>query len=215
MANQRPEEVDEKGKTMLPNQVLQDIFQSYREINGHWPSQYVNFYNRWGYFNQVYDTLYSHDKEWKRIAAFSMNHSNLWPDIEAQAGVISALPCVGNGRGANDPTLAVRVSSNTLRIHFSVDATTICNQQNWKCSTRQTRCSEMTFQPAPFIIDINNPSHGVYTLLGATLTIVYQIRNNLFHGSKHEFFGDEFNRNLQLVEVSDRIVEIILDRISR
>ncbi len=200
---------------MLPNQALQDIFQSYREINGHWPRPYVNFYNRWGYFNQIYDTLYSHDKEWKRIAAFALNHSNLWSDVEAQARVIAELPCVGNGRGSNDPTLAVRVSSNTLRIHFSVDAIIFCNQQNWKCSTRQTRCSDMIFQPAPLNIDINNPSHSVYTLLGATLTIVYQIRNNLFHGSKHEFFGDEYNRNLQLVEVSDRIVDIILDRISR
>jgi len=54
-----------------------------------------------------------------------------------------------------------------------------------------------------------------YTPFGATLKIIYQIRNNLFHGSKREVTGSDFHRNLLLVKSSADIMEILLTEINQ
>jgi hypothetical protein len=49
------------------------------------------------------------------------------------------------------------------------------------------------------------------TSFGATLLIIYQVRCNLFHGSKIEMSGEEFERNHLLVRLSAAIMMKLLE----
>lgn len=52
-----------------------------------------------------------------------------------------------------------------------------------------------------------------FTELEALLRIIYQIRCNLFHGDKLEYSGFQEIRNRELVNLSNQIIKIILNRI--
>lgn len=47
----------------------------------------------------------------------------------------------------------------------------------------------------------------------ALLTIVKQIRDNLFHGRKMELADDQYNRNKELVAMATEVTSIILDNL--
>ena len=55
------------------------------------------------------------------------------------------------------------------------------------------------------------PEDAKFDPFGATLSIVYQIRCNLFHGSKNEFEGPDFERNRLHIELRGQITHSLLE----
>jgi len=196
---------------------LKDIANSIETTNfgAAWPREYDEFFRLWGFFNRIYDTLYTDNAEWERIAQFAndgrINH--VWTQIKPIKAMkdLASQPCVGNGRNGYQPTDQVRIAFHILRSIYKIDVKNVC--QKPKCLKRKKLkwavCDTFTWPVPPKVI--NNLKDMVYTPLGATLAIIYQIRNNLFHGSKQEITGSEYQRNLILIKISRDIIRILLD----
>jgi hypothetical protein len=193
---------------------LIEVFESYKQTNHGraWPSEYTNLYRVWGYFNRIFDILYPGQAEWQRIALFSLDprFTNIWVDIQQDILHLAQAPCVGDGRGGLEPTDYIRIATRTLRGYFGINTQDIC--QSEKCQSRKIRCSDWQGEQAPAVINPQEPNHAKFTPLGATLTIVYQVRNNLFHGSKNEYHGEEYERNLFLTGMSASIIQSVVER---
>lgn len=195
---------------------LSDIIQSFSSTNGGaaWPESYEQLFHRWGYFNSIYNTLYSNNEEWKRIAQFSLDHrfSGIWGKIQPTEHLISLASeaCVGNGRNNYIPKDHIRISFHVLRQVCEIELNDICKSN--KCRKREEKnillCSDYRFPNPPEII--SEVHHAIFTPLGATLSVICQIRNNLFHGSKQEIQDPQFSRNVRLIESSNNIVGIVL-----
>jgi len=202
----------------VPNSsALYEVFESFERTNHGraWPAEYTNLYRVWGYFNRIFEILYTGKPEWQQIALFSLDSrfKNIWVDIEQDVLRLAQVPCVGNGRGGMEPMEHVRIATRTLREQLGINTKEIC--QSEKCQTRQIRCSEWQGETPPAAINPQDPTHAKFTPLGATLTIVYQVRNNLFHGSKNEYHGREYERNLFLTGTSASIVQTVVARAKR
>jgi hypothetical protein len=63
--------------------------------------------------------------------------------------------------------------------------------------------------------NVSTLEQAKYTPLEAILLIIYQIRCNLFHGSKTETNGEEFERNHLLVRASAQVMEKLLKEIEQ
>lgn len=184
-----------------------------------WPPGYNRFFCLWGYFNCIYDKLHTDDKEWKRIASFALDEQfsiSVWNTLDMDTmQELGRQPCVGNGRNEYKPVDHVRIAFHTLRTKFQVDVREVC--QSEKCKRRRELgwqlCSERDWPDLPQTIQ--EPEHAKHTPLGATLAILYQIRNNLFHGSKLEMHGPQRERNLLLVDLSARIMNQLLREVVR
>lgn len=184
-----------------------------------WPQEYNCFFCLWGYFNSIYDKLYTDDKEWKRIARFALDEQfsiSVWNALNMDTvQELTRQPCVGNGRDEYKPVDHVRIAFHTLRTEFQVDVQEVC--QNEKCKRRRELgwqlCSERDWPDLPRTIQ--EPEHAKRTPLGATLTILYQIRNNLFHGSKLEMHDPQRERNRLLVDLSAQIMDQLLREVVR
>jgi len=180
-----------------------------------WPEEYDQFYRLWGFLNRLYDTLYTDKAEWQRIAQFALDNrvNNVWAKLEPMQATkeLASQPCVGDGRNSYQPSDQVRVAFHTLRNIYKIDVKEVC--QKSRCLERKqmkwVACDTYTWPALPKTIA--NPKDAVYTPLGATLAIIYQIRNNLFHGSKQEIAGDGYQRNLTLVTTSRDIIQILLE----
>ena len=70
-------------------------------------------------------------------------------------------------------------------------------------------CTEIDFPNPPKTRE--SPRDGKCTSFGATLVIICQIRNNLFHGAKLEFTEPNAERNLSLVTLGHGIIKKILE----
>lgn len=202
----------------IPNAAaLYEVFESFEHTNHGraWPAEYTNLYRVWGYFNRIFEILYIGKPEWQQIALFSLDSrfTNIWEAIEHDALRLAQAPCVGNGRGGMEPTEHVRIATRTLREQLGINSKDVC--QSEKCQTRQIRCSDWQGKNPPAIINPQDPTHAKFTPLGATLTIVYQVRNNLFHGSKDEYYGKEYERNLFLTGTSAAIVQTVVAKAKR
>ena len=196
---------------------LQDIAEAIEttSFGNTWPQEYKELFTLWGFFNGFYNTLYTDHEEWKRIGRFAIDthFSQIWKNLSALPAVrvIAEQPCVGDGRDNYVPSPNIRIAFHTLRLVFKIDLQEAC--QNMKCQTRQQKnistCLAQQWQNSPQAI--TNPADAKYSPLGATLLIVYQIRNNLFHGSKREIHGPDFERNQLLVQNSARITRALLE----
>jgi hypothetical protein len=196
---------------------LKDIANSIETTNfgAVWPKEYDEFFRLWGFFNRIYDILYTDNLEWKRIARFALDSSinHVWKQLEPIKAMkkLASQPCVGNGRNDFKPTDPVRIAFQTLRSIYKIDVKNVC--QKPKCLERKklkwVACDMFSWPDPPK--EINNIEDAVYTPLGATLSIIYQIRNNLFHGTKQEITGSDFHRNQILIETSRDIIRILLD----
>ena len=161
----------------------------------------------------MFDILYE-GQEWEKIAQFSLDErfQGIWDGLSVHDDVreLANLPCVGDGRSAYEPRLHSRTASHTLRSHFQIEIADACT--GWKCEQRTergwARCSDLEWADPPDRRAA--PDAAVLSPLGATLTIVYQIRNNLFHGMKHEYAGPDHERNLTLVRLSTDIVQYLM-----
>jgi hypothetical protein len=199
-------------------QQLRDIVQSMRETEHgrRWPMEYTDFFRLWRFFNRIYEVLYTErEEEWRRIARFALDKrfSDVWDVLDMNVvQELARQPCVGNGRKSYEPSENVRIAFEALRRKFEIDVQGVC--QSEKCQQRKNQgwelCSERGWENWPQKIRDDKPEDAKYTLLGATLTILYQIRNNLFHGSKLEIHDPQRERNRQLVEISARIIERLL-----
>ena len=196
---------------------LVDVIESIQttDYGAAWPDPYNEFFRVWGFFNRIYDLLYS-GQEWERIAKFSLDtrFQPVWEELQLKSFVhrLAEQPCVGNGRNNYQPSNQVRIAFQTLRSFFGVEVSKPCHSQ--KCQLRRQRgwvvCSDFDWPELPF--EIVTPQDAIFHPLGSLLAIVYQVRNNLFHGSKHEVCGPEYRRNLLLVKASRDIVESILSK---
>jgi len=193
---------------------LHEVFESFQKTNHgqDWPLEYTNLYRVWGYFNRIYDIIYLEKAEWQRIALFSLDprFTNIWEDYKPYACQLAKAPCVGNGRGGLKPTDHIRIATRTLRGYFDINTEDICKSE--KCQSRIIRCSDWQGEQPPVAINPQEPNHAKYTLLGATLIIIYQVRNNLFHGSKYEYDGEEYKRNRFLTGTSASIIQSVVER---
>lgn len=212
------------GITPDQQQALQEISESMNTTfyGRAWPDEYNHFSRLWGYFNSIYDTVYPRRRgqpEWDQIALFAIDNqfSHVWTVLEP-TGIVQKLvneACVGNGKNNFVPTNKVRIAYYVLRNYFKMDISKVC--QNTKCQDRKIKgwqlCETWAWPPAP--ANLNTIQNAHYTPIGATLTIIYQIRNNLFHGSKNEVTGRDFHRNLFLIQASSEILENVLQQINK
>jgi hypothetical protein len=120
-------------------------------------------------------------------------------------------PCVGNGRKEFAPAEWIRVASGTLRSINQIDVKEVC--QGKKCHEREQKGWDVCLKDAEgkVLQDTANLDEAKLTPFGATLLIIYQVRCNLFHGSKTEMNGEEFARNQLLVGNSARIMAKLLE----
>lgn len=176
------------------------------------PQEYKDFYSLWGFFNGIYNALYTDREEWKRISRFAIdtNFSPIWSSLSQLSCVqqLAKQPCVGNGRNGNEPTAHTRIAFQTLRTEFQIEVSQVC--QSNKCQSRNQICNGYQWPQSPTNSSVENAK---FKPLGATLLIVYQIRNNLFHGTKREFSGHEYERNKLLVSNSSKIIRALLEKI--
>jgi hypothetical protein len=207
------------GITQDQQSKLEEIANSMQETGyGHyWPEEYKDFSQAWGYFNSIYNLLYKDHAEWQRIARFAIDSrfQHIWYKLCKLKSVreLAKQPCVGDGRDSFRPTERVQIAFNTLRAEYGFSVKTPCRKA--KCKTRGLAgwptCLLRTWPAAPQAI--TSPDDAKFTPLGATLVIVYQIRNNLFHGSKDETFGSEYERNRLLIQISLEIVKTVLHEV--
>ena len=153
----------------------------------------------------------------QRIRQFSIDSrfTPIW-NLLAQSSAVRNLaeqPCVGDGRNEYTPLLRVRIAFHTLRSNFQINLQNVC--ESAKCQTRQQKnipiCLTQQWPNSPQVIA--NPDDAMYTPFGATLLIVYQIRNNLVHGLKSEILGREYQRNLLLVQNGGEITRTLLEEV--
>jgi hypothetical protein len=202
-------------------QTMDDITEAIRSTGygGAWPPSYNKFFRLWGFFNGVYNALYTDGAEWQRIARFSLDNrfAQIWnsPKLQNSARRLASQACVGDGRNDYLPLQRIRIAFHTMRSEFKINLETVC--ESTKCQSRRLKnmqiCLGQNWPNAPQTLV--NPDDAQFTLLGATLLITYQIRNNLFHGSKDEIHGPEYARNQLLVELGGQIVEAVLEEIDK
>lgn len=200
-------------------QTMLDIAEAIRSTGygGAWPDSYTNFFRLWGFFNSVYNALYTDGAEWQRIGRFSLDNRfvHIWdvPKLQDAARQLAGRACVGDGRNDYEPSIRTRIAFQTIRSVFNINLQAVC--QSAKCQSRQLKnmpiCLGQNWPIAPqALVNLEDVRDSP---LGATLLITYQIRNNLFHGSKNEIHGAEYERNQLLVEHAGHIVEAVLEEI--
>ena len=180
-----------------------------------WPLEYKRLYTLWGYFNRIYDLLYAEGQEWQRIASFALD-TRFAGVIEHRfyttgaVRCLSSLPCVGDGRRGFEPQGHVRIAFRTLREIFRVPTSDVCGDVSL-CNMRKKKgwqlCSNYSWPSRPK--DVVELADAKFTLVGAVLTIAYQVRNNLFHGSKIQMKA----RDKMLAGLVADIVQVILEEI--
>lgn len=199
------------------HQKLQDIAEAIKTTDyGHaWPHEYSELFRLWGFFNSIYSTLYTDTQEWQRISRFALDNrfSQIW-NVLAQRPAVQELAnqaCVGDGRNGYAPSQRIRIAFQTLRTSFGINIQPVC--QSSKCQSRQQKnmpiCLVQNWPAPPQAIV--HPEDAKFTPFGATLLIVYQIRNNLFHGSKNEIHGPDYVRNQLLVRLGSQITRSLLE----
>lgn len=182
------------------------------QFGRYWPQEYKDFYSLWGFFNGIYDTLYTDSSEWMRISRFAIdgNFSFVWNRLSLlpYTRELAEQPCIGDGKNGYVPSVRTRIAFQTLRTEFQIEVNTVC--QSAKCQSRDQICHSYQWPKPPSGVSVENAK---FTPLGATLLIAYQVRNNLFHGTKREFDGPEYRRNRLLVRNSSEIVRVMLEEI--
>lgn len=202
-------------------QRLHDIIEAIETTNygRRWPHEYSKFFRVWGFFNSIYDTLYTDAQEWQRVSRFALDDSfrYIW-DVLSQKSEVQELarqPCIGNGRNRYKPSLHVQISFQTLRNYFRIDVQEVC--QSSRCQLRQQKnfqiCLVRNWENSPK--QLLRPEDAQFDPFGATLLIIYQIRNNLFHGSKHEVSGPDRERNELLVRLGYHITQSLLEEVKK
>jgi hypothetical protein len=204
------------GLTVDQQTALDEIAESMRETGygRYWPDEYKNFSHAWGYFNSIYNLLYSDLEEWKRIARLSLDvrFAHIWHVVRKLKSTreLAKLPCVGDGRDTFNPADHVQIAFNTLRADYGLSIKTPCRRS--KCKIRRqaswNTCLNRVWPMSPILAI--QPDQAKFTPLGASLLIIYQIRNNLFHGAKREIHGAEYERNKLLVKLGLETLESIL-----
>jgi len=198
---------------------LRDITESIRstDFGRNWPQEYVDLYKLWGYFNRIYNTLDGDQFEWKRIARFAIDNrfQGLNQNFHQKAEVrnLAQLPCVGNGRNNYQPEKHIQIAFHTLRQAFDISIDQVCYSE--LCTARRAQgwrtCVDCDGQWTDPPQNTNDLQYAKFTVVVAALTIVYQIRNNLFHGSKMQMS----ERDVRLVRLGTGIVITTLEEICR
>jgi hypothetical protein len=107
------------GASPAQQSALDEIAQSLQETNSgrNWPEEYKSFSLARGYFNSIYNVLYTDPVEWRRIALFSIDPRfiPLWRTLRRGQAVreLAKLPCVGDGRDGFRPSINIQIAFHT------------------------------------------------------------------------------------------------------
>jgi hypothetical protein len=115
------------------------------------------------------------------------------PEIKSYAIAIVKLPPVGNSKNEH-----YNPSQNILQATASL-----------KCSSELFKVGDISVS-AQELSDAELWSNKDFSAFHALMTIVRQIRNNLFHGKKMDMEPEQYRRNKQLVQFSAEITEKLL-----
>jgi hypothetical protein len=124
-------------------QKLQDVAEAITttDYGQDWPPEYGKFFQFWGFFNSIYNTLYTDPMEWQRIGRFAIDNRfcRIWDALLQLPAVrdLAEQPCVGDGRDEYVPSIHVRVAFHTLRSTLKTSLQKVC--QSAKCQSRQEK----------------------------------------------------------------------------
>ena len=173
-----------------------ETIQNYLLNNLDYPDSYKTLFFRWSLINPLYNACSEERSEVKRILDFGKKYNYLWnKKIEQKTKKLIVEECVGKGR---DLELDKNVLSATgyLRNELKIETNIcdICRKKKDICNSNEIKSSE-------------------FEKLDAIMRIIYQIRCNLFHGDKNEFYGSKGERNKRYVRIANEILLEILKRI--
>ena len=114
------------------------------------------------------------------------------PDFRALTGELSAYTPVGSSNNNFDPTKSVRRATFFLRHHCGL------YEYDFPDDGGESELG-LEWKKSPF---------------EAILTIMKQVRDNLFHGRKMDLEDDKYRRNKELVTMSSNITKAILDKLT-
>ena len=176
------------------NEALETI-KHYFKPNTKYPDYYIDFFTKWSLINPLYNACSNNYSEACRVIDFGeKNESILWNDtIEEYTHDLVSFECVGDGKNDAVPKDYVKTATLHLRSELYI---------NDGCSNCRKACNP------------SEVSNFDFNKLDATMRILYQIRCNLFHGDKSELDGDQGERNKKLVEIGDKILENIFQRLA-
>ena len=178
------------------------------------PKYSQEFFTDWSLLNLYYHSLDSNLKDKASVLKFGRDKNTLmWESVREYANKLVLLECIGNGEGASKPQNEVINATLCLRNFFGITPTSVCPT----CRKRLT-CSKT-------IVSSGNAKRFDIEF-EALMRIVYQIRNNLFHGNKFALKSDEgiliagddpeqAERNKKLICISNDILKQILVNLSQ
>ena len=177
------------------NEALETI-KNYIKHNAEYPRCYIDFFKNWSFINPLYNACSDKtDCEPCRVIDFgAKNETILWNDsIEQYTRDLVSLECVGDGKNNSHPDIFVKTATLHLRRELYIDD--VCSHCRKGCN--HSEVSDYDFNK-----------------LDATMRILYQIRCNLFHGDKTELEGKQGDRNKELVDIGDKILNNIFQRLA-
>ena len=181
-------------KTQRARAVIRDWLSS-RE----YPEQFKAFFFHWTLLNLYYNALSKEKKEIKRVLEFGRKHENLFESVKICAEDLVKTECVGSKIGPAPPNGWVKTATLQLRDALNVDGLSVCGRCR---EEKETACRTVKLKQH----DFGN--------MEALMSILYQIRCNLFHGEKTEHTnGNQVTRNRLLVKIGNTALEKILDLI--
>ncbi|HEX7575163.1 MAG TPA: hypothetical protein VF360_02200 [Candidatus Methanoperedens sp.] len=170
-----------------------------------YPKYCQEFFTFWSLLNLYYSTINPNltgDK--KLVLKFGADKNQLlWTFVKDNAKKLVISECVGYGDGPSKPEDEVLNATLYLRDILGIQQTQVCNS-----CRKATGCSK-TYS--------TSRKSGIE--LEALMRIVYQIRNNLFHGDKFALIMDDGShvgsdlyqaeRNKDLICISNNILKDI------
>ena len=170
----------------------------YFKHNTKYPNCYHDFFTKWSLINPLYNACSNNNNsEACRVIDFGKMNKSLWSKtIEDYTKKLVSIECVGDGKNNLSPNKYVKTA--TLYLRKELDIVDGCSD----CRKIGTTCSSC---------EIPNDN---FNKLDATMRILYQIRCNLFHGDKPELKGKQGDRNKGLVDIGDKILNNIIQRLA-
>jgi hypothetical protein len=165
-----------------------------------YPKDFHAFFFQWTLLNLFYNELSQERSEMQRVLEFGRKYENLFDLVKNAASDLMREECVGDGKNDQAPSSPIKIASLKLRTTLGIKQYDVCV----KCRSSKRRAC-LTIRTKPY-------GYGNFEAL---MTILYQIRCNLFHGDKTEYRnGFQAQRNILLVSIGNRILEQTLFSIS-
>jgi len=131
-------------------------------------------------------------------------------EIKDLAREFSSIECVGSSKKPDIvQNIEVAKATQYLRYYSNLYSTNIPNCLTANCRSLKKATGLCIQSNGRKWTKIDTP----YSSFDALMTIVRQVRNNLFHGEKMTLDSIQFQRDKILVSISSRITQILLDNL--